>query len=246
MERVAAARKTLEQTTERKTRAAQLRLRGKSLALAGQWSEATVDFSELVKLDPNDHQGWYLLAPLLLNNRNLEGYRKHCQTMLAKFSAANDPQIAERTVKVCLLLPMAGADLAAASKLADTAVTVGKDDRWVGDLAYFQFAKGLAEYREGRFAAAAEWANKALHKPGEDFQRDVQAYAVLAMARYQLGQTNEARAVLSNAEEVTETKLQKLDSGSLGESWHNVLIAHILLREAKTVVGSDGSAGGKP
>ena len=43
--------------------------------------------------------------------------------------------------------------------MADTAVTVGKTSPYIQ---YFQFAKGLAEYRQGRFASTVEWMEKVL------------------------------------------------------------------------------------
>jgi tetratricopeptide (TPR) repeat protein len=226
-----AARKTLE-----------VRSRGESHARAGQWKEASADFSELVELEPTNHWNWYQLAPLLVETGDLEGYRKHREAMLARFGTTNDPPIAERTVKVSLLLPAAGTDLVKASKLAETAVTVGKDSSL---LAYFQFAKALAEYREGHFAAATGWARKALAEPG-DYYREVHACMVLAMAQHQLNKREEANAAFANGKEVADTALPKLNSSDLGQRWYDVLITHILLREAKTIVGGDGSAGGKP
>jgi tetratricopeptide (TPR) repeat protein len=223
--------------------AALLQARGRLRAQYGQWKKAIPDLARALELKPNDDLIWYLLAPLLLEDGDVAGYHKHCQAMLARFGATDDLPTVSRIAKGAMLLPLAAADLTAASKLAETAVTVGRND---ARAAYFQFVKGLAEYREGRFATAAEWAKKALNKPSEDSQRDAQAYAVLAMAYHQLGQTNEARAILANAKEVTDTKLPKADSGDLGEAWNNVLIARILLREANTLIGGGGSAGSKP
>jgi tetratricopeptide (TPR) repeat protein len=223
--------------------AALLHARGRLRAQYGQWQEAIPDFTKAIQLNPDDDLIWYLLAPLLLEAGDVEGYRKHRQAFLARFCTTNDPPTAQRIAKGAMLLPLAGPDLAAASNLAEIAVTAGKNDSRV---AFSQFVKGLAEYREGHFAHAAEWAKKALSKLGEDSQRDVQAYAVLAMARHKLGQTNEAHAVLANANQVNETKLPKLDSGDLGAAWNNVLIARILLREADTLIGGGGSAGAKP
>jgi hypothetical protein len=56
------------------------------------------------------------------------------------------PHAADRTAKDCLLLPGAGIDLDAAARLAQTAVGNGQGS---ADFAWFEFAQGLAEYRQG-------------------------------------------------------------------------------------------------
>jgi len=217
-----------------------LRSRGLFRARHGQWKQAAADLTKAIKLDPEEHWNWYQLAPLLVEAGDLEGYRKHREAMLARFGAMNDPPIAERIAKASLLLPAVGADLASASTLAGRAAGAGQDHPW---LAYFQLVKGLAEYRQGRFTEAAAWTKKALASPGV-YERDAQAYAVLATAHYHAGQSNEAKAALAKAKEITDTKLPKLDGTSPGAGFHDWLMAHILVREAKGLI-EGGAAGEK-
>ena len=106
---------------------------------------------------------------------------------------------------------------------------------------WFQLVNGLAEYRQGRFASAVEWLNQALSNAGNqtgDIQDDlvVQACMVLAMAHYQLKQTDEARAVFARGAEIERTKLPKLESGDIGGNWLDWIIAHSLMREAKALI----------
>jgi tetratricopeptide (TPR) repeat protein len=162
--------------------------------------------------------------------------------MLSRFGTTDAPPIAARTAKVCLLLPLEGADLAAAAKLAETAVTLWKGDTWAW-VADFQFAKGLAEYRQANFAQAVEWTQKALVLSGTDYNRDVQAYSVLALALHRLNRAGEAREALSKATELAGAKLPRLDSGDLGPNWHNWIIAHTLLREAKALIEGGAKVG---
>jgi tetratricopeptide (TPR) repeat protein/roadblock/LC7 domain-containing protein len=213
--------------------AALLRARGTLCAQFAQWTLAAGDLTKAIALDPDEHWNWYQLAPLLLETGDAGGYREHCHAMLTRFGATTDPPIAERTAKVCLLLPLDAADLAAANKLAETAVTLGKDDDWV---VYYQFAKGFAEYRQANFAQAVEWTRKALRQPGADYNRDIQAYSVLALALHRLNKVGEAREALSKATELAGTKLPKLDSRDLGPAWHTWIIAQTLLREAKALL----------
>ena len=223
--------------------AALLRARGTLCAQFSEWSLAVRDLTNAIALNPDEHWNWYVLAPLLLETGNVEGFRQHCHAMLARFGATNDPAMAERAAKVCLMAPTSIEELAEAAKLAETAVTLGKDHSWA---AYFQFVKGLAEYRSGNFEKAAEWTKMALEQAGEVFTRDVQAYSVLALAQYRLNHADEARAALSKAGEIAEGKLAKRGSGDLGPDWHDWIIAQILLREARGLIeGSAAPAGSR-
>jgi serine/threonine-protein kinase len=224
---------------EDQTKSAELlRARGEFRARTSRWKQAASDFAKALESNPDEHWNWYLLAPLLLQSGDPAAYRKHCQAMLARFGSTNHPPIAERTAKASLLLPMAAADIAIANRLADTAVTVGKDAEW---LPFFQFAKGLAEYRQGHFDVALEWTALALTHHGSDY-RDAQAYAVQAMAHKQLNHTNEAHLALAAGNEIAENKLPKLDSEDVGNAWHDVVMANILLREARLLIENKPAA----
>jgi tetratricopeptide (TPR) repeat protein len=133
-----------------------------------------------------------------------------------------------------LLAPAAGHELEVARKLAQTAAkTATNDEFW----AWSPFVAGLAYYRSGRFAGAADWMEQALAKAGSDPARDADSYMVLAMAQHQLEQTDAARVSLSKGAEIVQSKLPSLSSGDLGEkTWQDVLIANILLREAKALI----------
>jgi tetratricopeptide (TPR) repeat protein len=238
--RDAAANNLAPAADDRLGMAALLLARGVLCAQFAQWALAAGDLTNAIALDPDEHSSWYHLAPLLLETGDTGGYRKHCHAMLSRFGTTNAPHIAERTAKVCLLLPLDGADLAAASKLAETAVTLGKYHAWV---AYFQFAKGLVEYRQANFAQAVGWTQKALSQLDTDYSRDIQAYSVRSMAHHRLNQAGEAREALSKATELAGAKLPRLDSGDLGPDWQDWIIAQTLLREAKALIEGGAKAG---
>ena len=139
-----------------------------------------------------------------------------------------DPVIAERIAKDCLMFPPTAASLARLAKMADTAVSTGSTNK---DWPYFQFVKGLAEFRLGHFAAAGEWLDKVAVQSTAS-ARDAEAYATLAMAKYQSGQTNAARSALAESIKTVETKLNRPDR----LDWNDQIIAKVLLREAHTVV----------
>ena len=222
------------------TRAAIVITRGELRAGHGRWEEAVADLANALEMNPKDHGVWFSLAPLLVQSGDLAGYRKHCRAMLARFRETKDPWIADRTCKACLLVPLAGEDIATAAYLADVAVTLGKDFQ---DITWFQFSKSLAEYRQGHFASAAEWANKVLTKSQAVEMCRVVAYMVLAMSQWCLNRVDEALAALAKGDEIAETKLPKLESGG-AYFFREWVIAHILLREAKALTG--GSSKNRP
>jgi hypothetical protein len=136
--------------------------------------------------------------------------------------------------KDCLILPSSGADWEAVSKLAETAVTAGKNQ---SEFPYFQCTKALAEYRTGHFAEAVGWAQKSIDNPSypADANRFVDAYIVLAMAQYQMTQKNEARMTLAKGMGKAD-ELTKLESGDIGTGWRDWIIAHALMKEANALI----------
>jgi eukaryotic-like serine/threonine-protein kinase len=211
-------------------RARLLRIRAVFRIQCGRLGEAAADLATVLDDDPKDHWRWYLLAPVLAAAGDEPNYRKHCQAMLTRFGGTNDPVIAERTAKACLLLPAAGPELEAATRLAKLAVTRGLEHDLLG---FFQFAKALAEYRQGHYAAAIGWAQKSFVKPGGE-PRDVETWAILSMAHYQLQRREEARQALDRAKDIA-TKLPAAQSAGYADAFHDVLMADILLREAKAL-----------
>jgi eukaryotic-like serine/threonine-protein kinase len=209
-------------------------------ARAGQWTNAIAGFSKLIEMKPNEHWYHFYLAALLAQSGDLEGYRRHCAHMLALFGATNNPVIADRIGKACLIIPAKGIDLDAAERLADTAVTRGKGHP---GFAYFEFAKGLAEYRQGHFAGAIDWMQRVLSTPGLDDNRDAAAWLVLAMAQHEAGKPVEARAALHNATQIIGTKMPALESGDIGDAWNDWIIAHALLKEAQGLIEGDKEHG---
>src|SRR5205085_2907196 len=136
--------------------------------------------------------------------------------MVANYGASKDPASLDKTAKACLLAAESGFDLETACRLAEQAVTLGKDSAW---LYYFQLVKGLAQYRSGNFSSAVDWVGKCIGQSttvGEtsaNGNRDVAAYSVLAMAQHQLRRSNEARDALARGGEIVNTKLPKLEDG---------------------------------
>ena len=209
---------------------------GEIYARRGDWPAAIRNFSRSITADPTNHLAHHCLAPLLVQVGDLASYRKHCERALSQFGDTTDHAVAERIAKDCLMLAPPGGSLERLAKMADTAVAAGPgDNSWP----YYQFVKGLAEYRQGHFAGAMDWLQKVAAQEGVP-ARTAEADAILAMAHYQLGQTNAARAALADGIKLAETKLTRPDR----IDWNDVLIAKFLLREANALIMGTASSTG--
>ena len=119
----------------------------------------------------------------------------------------------------------------AVGALADVAVTRGTN---YGSYSLFQCCKALAEYRQEHFSEAVKWADSAT-KDLFSYSK-AEGYAILSMARFKSGQTNEAFIALAECGKVIEEQLPKLSNGNLGQDWRDWIIAHALQKEAKALV----------
>src|SRR5262249_53566182 len=143
--------------------------------------------------DPLEHNAWFGYAELCLFLGREDEYRRARRDLLARFGITVDPYVAERTGRTCLLLPATGDELRQAVALTRrAAATDPATHTWAHP--WFLSARGLAEYRQGRFAQAiATLRGGASRVPGP-FAR-----LVLAMALHQDGQLAEARKTLAAA-----------------------------------------------
>ena len=200
---------------------------GEVYARRSEWAASIRNFTRSVTANPTNPIACHYLAPLLVQAGDLEAYRKHCDRILSQFGETTDPALAERMAKDCLILPPPAASLERLGKMADTAVAAGSGDTlWP----YYEFVKGLAEYRQGHFSGVVEWMRKVVAVEGVP-TRTAQAYATMAMAQYHLGKTNDARAMLAEGIKIAETKLTpgRID-------WNDTLIARSLLHEANAMI----------
>jgi serine/threonine protein kinase/Tfp pilus assembly protein PilF len=215
-----------------------LRLRARAEGEHCRFTEAIATLRRAIEIDPTDHELWHWLAVLLVQTGQLDAYRDTCRKSLARFGETTDPHVADRIGKDCLILPESGVTLDTVTTMANTAVAEGQQS---GDLHFFQCCKGMAEYRQKRFAAAADWMSKVLTNGGTAREFDIEATAVLAMSQYHLQHMEQARAALAAGTE-TEQKLGTLANGNLGADWVDWIIAESLMREAKALIEGDAKA----
>jgi len=213
-----------------------LRARGNFRARLGRWTDAVADYSKVIQLEPSNHQDYHSLACLLVQSGQLEAYHSLCDRIRTRFGAiTNEPSLADRMAKDCLLVSLPGADLSTESRWADAAIRLDKTD---GGQSWLHFCKGLAEYRQARFASSVEWMEKVLAKEGEQPSRDVEACMVLAMATHHLNQPVKAGAALARGRQIAGKELARLENGPLDNGWIDWIIAHVLMNQARSLIES--------
>jgi serine/threonine-protein kinase len=164
-----------------------------ALTYSGRLEESRAAWAKRLELDPADHDSWNGYAELCLYLGREDDYRHARHDLLIRFGATTDPWIAERTSRACLLLPATGNELHQAVALAERATAVDRL-QYAATYPWFLFAKGLAEYRQGRFEEAISIMRSdasSVLNPGPAL--------IIAMALHQSEQTDEARETLASA-----------------------------------------------
>ena len=173
--------------------------------------------------NPLDHNAWFGYAELCLFLGREDEYRRARRDLLARFFITDNPYFAERTGRACLLMPATGDELRQAVALARRAAASDPSAHG-GNYSWFLFARGLAEYREGKFdQAIATMRGDASRVDGPI------ARLVLAMALHQDGQLAEARKTLAAA-------ILSYDWKATQARDHDAWICHVLRREAEGLI----------
>jgi tetratricopeptide (TPR) repeat protein len=205
--------------------------RGDLYARRGQWRDAAADLDKAIELDPSDYRTWYCCGYLHAQLGDQARHTKFCRELLAQFGQTGDPVAAEWSAKVCLVVPDAVQDRILPASMAERALASSPDSPWI------QFAKGLAEYREGQYAGAIQWLKKSQQSDrggGEELL--TQSSLVLAMAQHQSGEMAAARQSLRSACGIIDTRLLGIDPDDLGPGWHEWLACLMFRREAESLL----------
>jgi len=205
--------------------------RGNIRARAGDWKRAAADYDKAIALKPDKHVLWYQQAPLLIEAGDEAGYHRLCRQVLERFGTSRDPVIAERTAKVCLLLPGRSEHLPAAASLAETALAEGADNE---NKPYFELIKGLVEYREGNHSAASARLDKLVGNGNPDWDLAPPAYLILAMAQHRLGEKTKSSESLGRAVQIMNEQVPNLTAA--GDSWHGWVMNQLLRSEAESLI----------
>jgi len=208
-----------------------LSFRAQYRANCGSFREAADDMEKAVRLKPDDSFAWMRWGVALIKSGDVTGYDRIRGEMLARFITTTNQNEAEQTAKTCLLRPWTQEKYSGATRLAEIAGTQAPTNHWVA------LARGLGAYRQKQFTHAIEWGRLALASSNRDPTLEVPALAVIAMAQAGCGQTPASRASLIDAQEIARARLPRLSPLTpFQESWHNILIADLLLQEAASSI----------
>ena len=208
---------------------------GSSHARRGQWREALTNWELVVAYAPDDDIGYQYLAPLLLQLKDVDGYKACRAQILHEFGDTPHPLIAQRMVIASLILPATDDEMKVIARMADV---VAGDDTNSDVYGYNLFAEGFAEYRLGHYKSAVNLLREATPMDIGSTCR-TEAYFILAMARFKLNRLDDARESFAKA--VNDLKTQMRPEGHLDEDWNHWITAHFLMREATALMGGDES-----
>jgi serine/threonine-protein kinase len=189
----------------------------------GRGHEVLAAWRQALAANPPEHATWSGYAELCLFLGEPEEYHRARSDLLAHFGATAAPFIAEPVGRACLLLPGSADELRQGVSLTDRAVAArGSTPEWISR--YFLFAKGLAEYRQGRYASAI-----ALMEGEASRVMGPAPRLILAMAQHDLGQSKQARKTLASAVVAFDWSAAQADS-------RDIWICHVLRREAEGLI----------
>jgi tetratricopeptide (TPR) repeat protein len=205
--------------------------RGRFRVVQGRWQEAAADMARGVDLDPSDQWSWYQAVSLQLYAGDLDTYRRLARGMLERYGDNDVLQTAERAARGCLLVPDLVVERQRLAQIADRLVTKGVKHRYSP---YFELVKGMAEYRDGHFASAADWLQKSDGFSNPYWVVADQAY--LALAQHQLGQSDKARRSADKAREVRDQLPRPSEESFAAGGFHDWIMAQLACREVAGVL----------
>jgi hypothetical protein len=211
------------------------------------WHKAATRLLALIqvnRLDENDQsdnatRDLLMVAPTLVEIGDLADYEKIRQLAISRFARSKNAVAAEQIIKISLIQPAGPDVLQALEPLAQVAEASLSNVSAPSDLYTWRAtALALMAYRQGRYEAVLRWCQRAAKLDPGFLSQQAVGGVLQAMAEWQLGQKQAARADLENARKLVEEGFKRpLEySAARGGFWHDWLNARILLREAMGLI----------
>ena len=154
--------------------------RAKAHAELGQWEQASADWQEARRLQPENVDIWLQEGQTLLAQGKNQSYCDHCRRMLAQFENTNYERPANQVVALAVLRPDSLPDYSTLSALDRRAnVLYGLDWNYPKN-------SGALYYRTGQFRQAIQHLMIAVHMEKKGGTPEMQLF--LAMAIFKLDQ----------------------------------------------------------
>ena len=221
-----------------------LRSVGEWLALEGRWREASERFLWLLEIDKLDVSSTVALdtqacGVVLVESRDSALYRKFCEEAIASERSSTNGEVVNRVLKTCLLLPPDPELYALMQPLGETV------EKWYPTLElkyktdWALIPIGLWHYRKGEYSRVIELAGPLADSPPGTNAQVPTVQAILAMTLWQLGETDEARALIARVRDAVDRHFAV--PMRVGERhrglWYDWLFARIMLGEATMLIG---------
>jgi serine/threonine protein kinase/tetratricopeptide (TPR) repeat protein len=189
----------------------------------GRSKQALADWRRLIDTDPPDYSDWSGYPELCLFLEDRDEYRRSCRMLIERFSESTEVALLEQISRSCLLSPAGDNEIAQGTAIVDRVIAMEQTSpKWIRP--YLWFAKGLAEYRQGRLESAATiMKGKAANIMGSAPR------LVLAMTQHHLGDQAAGRQTLASAVNGFDWDVNQADG-------RDVWINHILHREAESLM----------
>jgi serine/threonine protein kinase len=216
-------------------------------ALSGRWAKARERFDALIQINEfgasESTMDDIRSAIVLVEHGQLEDYERFRESLVTRYAGTDNPTIAQRVLRECLLIPAkeelmnALASFAEVSERSLTGANVARDRAAIG---WQSYALALMAYRRGDYGAALNWCRRADPSNSGFVTRDLSVRLIDVMARARLGEIEKARIDLESCradmQKVFAPKAAKT-SGWLG-FWFDRVCVEIHLREASLTVAS--------
>jgi hypothetical protein len=223
-----------------------LRSVGEWLAIQGRWQEASERYLWLLEIDKLDPWGPVSLdtqacGVVLVENRDGALYRRFCKDAIAAHTSSTNGDAVSRVLKTCLLLPP---DAELYSLLQPLGAT---SEAWYASLSandkmtWVLIPVSLWRFRKGEYTTLIEDARPVANRPQGTNAFVPTVQAILAMALWNQGEPDEARALLGQVRGAVDQQFST--PMTLGDTrrglWYDWLFARIMMREATMLIGEE-------
>jgi tetratricopeptide (TPR) repeat protein len=203
---------------------------------AGRSQHAIALLEKISGPRPKDTDLWLTLAQWQIWFGKEDDYENTRLQMIQIAAGTHEAGLAQGAAKLCCLRPSTNAFLLAkALELARLGVEIKKG---APGLPWYQMALGLAEFRSGQYAEAEQTLAVADQNAGKFTDIPAPCRFFRALSLYQIGRTNEARELFSQAEAqmppLPEDSQKPVIDGKAAS--HDVVLGWLAYKEAKSVL----------
>jgi serine/threonine-protein kinase len=210
--------------------------RGRAHAARREWSKAADCYSRARNLETSDDGDVsFEHAAVLLLSGNHKGYRQVCDGMIQRFGTTPSLR-GYHVARACTLAAGSVKESARPGQLAEKELKASAHEFWS------LTEQAALHYRAGRFEEAVDRLHDSLRAEGRPGAA-VLAWLWLALSHQRLGESEEARRWLDRAVKWLEPLAKGMPDRAEQTLWlhlHNWLEAHVLRREAETLLNAPG------